>query len=144
MNHEYIKKINETRLSNETRFELYLSISERNKCVSIHHTCNVVGQVSHGSELRQQTSARILSPVLHSMNVNRHHCYFPRQFTWRLHYMAVILVLLVMTWFMKRDGRACTNRSNNIMRYGIRSVVVLNGSAEQSMRIACFTNLPPC
>jgi hypothetical protein len=81
--------------------------------------------------------------------------YCPLQFTWRLHSMAVILVLLVTAWFMQRDGTAGINLSENILCGGVRSIVtrahtvrtnrnvILDGCSEQSMRRAGHTNLPP-
>jgi hypothetical protein len=46
----------------------------------------------------------------------------PRQFTWRLHAIVVILARLVAAWFMQRDGKAGIYGSNNILRGGIRSI----------------------
>jgi hypothetical protein len=49
--------------------------------------------------------------------------YCPRQFTWRLHSEAVILVRLVTARFKQRDGSAGIHRSDNIMRGGVRPIV---------------------
>jgi hypothetical protein len=51
--------------------------------------------------------------------------YGPRQVSWCLRSTVVILARLVTAWFVQRDGKAGSFRSNNILCGGVPSIVTV-------------------